>query len=91
MMTSTAITATTKTNRLSLPRNAAHRNTWKTFGPTSLILAALVLLAVAAEARTKEKPVAPKRDALADYVKRMAGTVPGPAPGTPGSLWIDNG
>lgn len=49
------------------------------------------LLVAGAAARSKQKPDPPKHDALADYIKRMLGTVPAPAAGTPGSLWIDNG
>jgi chemotaxis protein MotB len=49
------------------------------------------LLFPGAEARTKNKVAAPKRDALADYVQRVSGAAPLAAAGTVGSLWIDNG
>lgn len=50
-----------------------------------------VVLVSAAEARTKQKPAAAKRDPLADYVQRVTAAAPVPAPSTLGSLWIDNG
>lgn len=64
--------------------------------PTSLLLVLLLLFLVpalipVAEARPKNKPAPPKRDALIDYVQRMLGTAPAAAAPTPGSLWIDNG
>jgi flagellar L-ring protein FlgH len=55
------------------------------------IVALVFLLSPGAEARTKNKAAAPKRDALADYVQRVAGAAPVAAASTPGSLWIDNG
>lgn len=54
-------------------------------------LVIVFLLSAGAAARTKDKPDPPKHDALADYIKRMLGTLPVPAASTPGSLWIDNG
>lgn len=58
-------------------------------------IAVLVILVSAldagVEAQTKKKNAPPKRDALADYIKRMMGTSPQPAGGTLGSLWVDNG
>jgi len=51
----------------------------------------MLLLAPVAVARSKPKTTAPKKDALADYVRRVTETVPPPAPGTLGSLWVDNG
>jgi flagellar L-ring protein precursor FlgH len=44
-----------------------------------------------AEAKPKNKAAAPKHDALTDYINRVTGPVQAPAPGTLGSLWIDNG
>jgi flagellar L-ring protein FlgH len=40
--------------------------------------------------RNKSKDAA-NRDALADYVQRMAAKMPDAAPTTPGSLWVDSG
>lgn len=57
----------------------------------AMIAVTLVLSAAVAEARTKDKTAPPKHDALADYIKRMLGTVPAPSASTLGSLWIDNG
>lgn len=54
-------------------------------------LAIALLLAAGATARTKDKPAAAKHDELADYIRRMMGSVPAPAANTTGSLWIDNG
>ncbi len=54
-------------------------------------LVVVFLLLAGAAARAKPKPDPPKHDALADYIKRMLGTLPVPAASTPGSLWIDNG
>jgi flagellar L-ring protein FlgH len=51
----------------------------------------MLLLAPGAGARTKQKTDAPKKDALADYVRRVTETAPPPTPSTPGSLWVDNG
>jgi flagellar L-ring protein precursor FlgH len=55
------------------------------------LLAVAVLFSSVAGARPKDKTPAQKRDALADYVQRMLGTVPATAATTPGSLWVDNG
>jgi flagellar L-ring protein FlgH len=55
------------------------------------LIAVAVLVTSVALARPKDKTPAQKRDALADYVQRMLGTVPSPAATTPGSLWVDNG
>ena len=54
-------------------------------------VAIIVLVSSVAAARPKNKAAAPKRDALADYVQRVLGTVPAAAGTTPGSLWVDNG
>jgi chemotaxis protein MotB len=54
-------------------------------------LAVAVLFSSLAGARPKDKTPAQKRDALADYVQRMLGTLPAAAATTPGSLWVDNG
>jgi flagellar L-ring protein precursor FlgH len=51
----------------------------------------LIVLVAAAGARSKQKTAPPKNDALADYIRRMTGTVPPPGVGTIGSLWLDNG
>jgi flagellar L-ring protein FlgH len=51
-----------------------------------------VVLVPHASARPKDKSKTPKRDALADYVKRVSGppaTALGPS--SPGSLWVDSG
>jgi flagellar L-ring protein precursor FlgH len=58
----------------------------------SLVCVAVVLLAASgAGAQSKKKPAAPKKDALADYVRRVTETAAPPMPGTLGSLWVDNG
>ena len=54
-------------------------------------LAAILLLVSAAEAKPKNKPATPKRDALADYINHVTGPAPLAAAPSPGSLWIDNG
>jgi flagellar L-ring protein precursor FlgH len=54
-------------------------------------LGLMLLLAPVAAARTKQKTAAPKKDALADYVRRVTETAPPSIPSTPGSLWVDNG
>jgi flagellar L-ring protein FlgH len=54
-------------------------------------LAIVFLFAGVAAAKPKDKSSAPKKDPLADYIRRMLGTAPLAAAGTPGSLWIDNG
>ncbi len=54
-------------------------------------MAVVVMLAPSAGARRKDKPAAPKRDALADYVLRNSGPAPTAGATTPGSLWMDNG
>ncbi len=54
-------------------------------------LALIILLATAGAAKPKNKAAAPKRDSLSDYIQRMTGTLPAPAVGTMGSLWLDNG
>jgi flagellar L-ring protein precursor FlgH len=51
----------------------------------------LLVLAAGAEARTKPKAAAPKKDPLAEYIQRMKGAEPAVASSTMGSLWIDNG
>lgn len=48
-------------------------------------------MAAHAHAQKKDKPAAPKRDTLTDYIQRMIGTPAPPTAGTPGSLWVDNG
>ena len=57
----------------------------------SFLVLLLILLVPTAMARSKSKAVAPKHDALADYVQHVMGTAPAVAASTPGSLWIDNG
>ena len=55
-------------------------------------VAACVFFAATAAARPKDKTAAPKRDPLAEYVKRMSGpALSAAALTTPGSLWIDSG
>jgi flagellar L-ring protein FlgH len=68
-------------------RNATRRKTWQNL----LGLAVTIALATTAQAQKKDKPAAPKRDTLADYIQRMTGTPAPPAQGTLGSLWVDNG
>jgi flagellar L-ring protein FlgH len=48
-----------------------------------------VLCAVTTDA--KQKPAAPKKDSLADYIQRVTAKTPDPSPMTLGSLWNDNG
>ncbi len=57
----------------------------------AVMVAVVVALISAAEAKPKDKTATPKRDALADYIHRVTGPGPVPAATTPGSLWIDNG
>jgi flagellar L-ring protein FlgH len=57
----------------------------------SILLLFPMVLVPAAQARSKSKAAAPKRDALADYVQHVLGAAPAVAASTPGSLWIDNG
>ncbi len=52
--------------------------------------AVMLALLSAAAAKPKDK-TAPKKDPLAEYIRRMMGASPAAAAGTPGSLWIDNG
>ncbi|MFZ0774290.1 MAG: flagellar basal body L-ring protein FlgH [Candidatus Sulfotelmatobacter sp.] len=54
-------------------------------------IAVVALLLSGAEAHAKNKTAAPKRDALADYLKRVSAAAPSAAATTLGSLWIDNG
>jgi chemotaxis protein MotB len=51
----------------------------------------LILLSGAATARTKDKKVPPKDNALSSYIQRMMGSSPPPAASSLGSLWVDNG
>jgi flagellar L-ring protein FlgH len=60
-------------------------------GIAGLAVAAVLLSTANAQARTRNKDGAAKRDGLADYVQRVSAQVPGPAPTTPGSLWNDTG
>ena len=53
--------------------------------------AVAAVLITGAGAQAKKKAATPKRDALADYVSRVSGTVAVAAATTPGSLWVDNG
>jgi flagellar L-ring protein precursor FlgH len=59
------------------------------------ILVPFVLLAILpapiGEAKVKSKTVAPKRDPLAEYVRRVSAAAPPVAATTLGSLWVDNG
>jgi len=54
-------------------------------------IAVVALLISGAEAQAKNKAAAPKRDALADYLKRVSAAAPAASATTLGSLWIDNG
>lgn len=54
-------------------------------------LVILFLLSAVAAAHTKPKTEAPKKDALADYVRRATAVAQAPTASTPGSLWVDNG
>jgi flagellar L-ring protein FlgH len=54
-------------------------------------LGVLMLLVSGAYAQDKNKTASPKRDPLADYIKRVTSVAPVSAPTTLGSLWIDNG
>src|SRR5579862_2801951 len=49
-----------------------------------------VLLAVPLCA-AKDKRSSPKHDSLSEYIQRMTGASPAPAPSSMGSLWVDNG
>jgi flagellar L-ring protein precursor FlgH len=49
------------------------------------------LLLAAAPARTKPKDKPANGDPLADYIRRMSGAGPTPAPSSLGSLWTDSG
>jgi len=53
--------------------------------------ALLACLIVTANAKEKPKAGVVHRDGLADYLQRVSGKAPDPAPTTPGSLWIDSG
>lgn len=55
-----------------------------------ILLLSAVLLALPAWA-AKSKKSAARRDALSEYIQRMAGASPAPAPSSMGSLWVDNG
>lgn len=74
------------------------RSTFVTMAETSIVvagrgvLAAMLMLSLTAQASgpAKQKD-AVKRDALADYIRRVNGNTPPAAPGTFGSLWIDTG
>jgi len=61
------------------------------FCGSALLAVILMLLSAKAPARTKNQNAAPKHDALSDYIQRMMGTSPPPAPSSLGSLWVDNG
>lgn len=50
-----------------------------------------LVLAMISSAAAKNKNPAVKRDTLSDYVQRMMGSAPAPAPSSLGSLWVDNG
>jgi chemotaxis protein MotB len=54
-------------------------------------LGVLMLLVSGAYAQDKNKTASPKRDPLADYIKRVTSVAPVSAHTTLGSLWIDNG
>ena len=69
------------------PRRNARRTSWQHL----LCLVVAIALAAHAHAQKKDKPAAPKRDTLTDYIQRMIGTPAPPTAGTPGSLWVDNG
>lgn len=54
-------------------------------------VAVVALLVSGAEAKSKNKAAAAKRDALADYLQRVSAPAPAVSATTPGSLWVDNG
>jgi flagellar L-ring protein precursor FlgH len=61
-------------------------------GWAALVFVFLAVAALLATAQAKEKSKAAKKDALADYVRRVSGPASAAvAPATPGSLWVDNG
>jgi flagellar L-ring protein FlgH len=57
----------------------------------AVLIPLLTLFVPQGGARPKNKAVAPKRDALADYIQHVSGAAPVAAASTTGSLWIDNG
>lgn len=52
---------------------------------------ALFFLTPLAEGKEKTKTKDKARDGLADYVRKVSGSAPAPAPASLGSLWTDNG
>ena len=61
----------------------------KNTNTVSLVISILSLFVICAPAR--EKPGAPKRDGLAEYIQRVSAKAPDTSSGTPGSLWNDSG
>jgi flagellar L-ring protein precursor FlgH len=59
-------------------------------GLAAWIFAATVFL-FSLSAGAKDKPSAPNRDGLADYIQRMSAKTPDQLPTTAGSLWNDTG
>jgi flagellar L-ring protein precursor FlgH len=61
----------------------------------AILIRALLMLAltagVAGARTTKNKAASPAKDTLADYIQRMGGSAAPMAPGSLGSLWVDNG
>jgi flagellar L-ring protein FlgH len=76
---------------VSMKGNANGKNLRESAWVTLRCLVIVMLLAPGAGARTKPKADAPKKDALADYVRRVTAAAPAPAGSTLGSLWVDNG
>jgi flagellar L-ring protein FlgH len=62
---------------------------------TTLLIAGIIFipLCCAQQSQPSAKPNATKtkKDALADYLQRVAARTPDPLPTTPGSLWVDTG
>jgi flagellar L-ring protein precursor FlgH len=56
-----------------------------------ILLFVILLSSCALPTAAKQKPMAPKRDGLADYIQRISAKPPEGAPSTPGSLWNDSG
>lgn len=58
---------------------------------TAIVLLTIFTGPALASPKKKDKDASSKRDALSDYIRRMAGTAQAPAPSSLGSLWVDNG
>jgi flagellar L-ring protein precursor FlgH len=75
----------------AMARKSVKKNTKKSMAAAIALLAVAIVLVSGTEAQVKKKTAAPKRDALADYLKRVSAAAPPAAATTLGSLWIDNG